>query len=79
MKKFKKLLSAVLALTASFSMLSVTPVSAEKTNVLKYEFEDGSTSGGKIHANGASDVKTKDFPENTDFSGYSGKGFSYLD
>lgn len=75
----KKLLSAVLALTASFSMLSVTPVSAEKMNVLKYEFEDGSTSGGKIHENGASDVKIEDFPENTDFSGYSGKGFSYLD
>lgn len=48
-------------------------------NVLKYEFEDGKTSGGKIHANGVSDVKLGDFPEDTDLSGYSGKGFAYLD
>lgn len=48
-------------------------------NVLKYEFEDGKTDGGKIHADGASDVKLGDFPENTDLSGFSGKGFSYLD
>lgn len=79
MKKLKKMLSVVLAFTASFSMLSIVPVSAETTDVLKYEFEDGSTSGGKIHSNGVSDVKTEDFPENTDLSGYSGKGFSYLD
>lgn len=79
MKKFRKLLSAVIALTASFSMLSVIPVSAETTDVLKYEFEDGSTSGGKIHANGVSDVKMEDLPKDTDLSGYSGKGFSYLD
>ena len=78
MKKFKKIFSAVLAVTASLSMISLVPVSAE-TSVLKYEFEDGTTSGGKIHANGASDVKMEDFPENTDFSGYSGKGFAYLD
>ena len=48
-------------------------------NIVKYEFEDGKTSGGKIHADGASDVKLGDFPENTDLSGFSGKGFSYLD
>ncbi|MBQ6034942.1 MAG: glycoside hydrolase, partial [Ruminococcus sp.] len=48
-------------------------------NVLKYEFEDGKTSGGKIHSNGVSDVKLGDFPEDTDLSGYSGKGFAYLD
>lgn len=47
--------------------------------VLKYEFEDGKTSGGKIHADGASDVKMSDFPEGTDLSGFSGKGFAYLD
>ena len=47
--------------------------------VLKYEFEDGKTSGGKIHADGASDVKMSDFPEDTDLSGFSGKGFAYLD
>ncbi|MBP5430687.1 glycosyl hydrolase [Ruminococcus sp.] len=47
--------------------------------ILKYEFEDGETSGGKIHANGASDVKMGDFPDDTDLSGYSGKGFAYLD
>ena len=47
--------------------------------VLRYEFEDGKTSGGKIHADGASDVKMSDFPEGTDLSGFSGKGFAYLD
>ncbi len=48
-------------------------------NILKYEFEDGSTEGGKIYANGTEGVKTDDLPEETDLSGFSGKGFSYLD
>ena len=48
-------------------------------NILKYEFEDGSTEGGKIYTNGTEGVKTDDLPEETDLSGFSGKGFSYLD
>jgi len=48
-------------------------------NVQKYEFEDGKTEGGKIHANGVSDVKLGDYPEDTDLTGFSGSGFSYLD
>ena len=57
----------------------MTSKSSAAENVLKYEFEDGMTSGGKIYADGASGVKLSDFPENTDLSGFSGKGFSYLD
>ncbi|WP_242836521.1 glycosyl hydrolase [Ruminococcus flavefaciens] len=61
------------------SALTKPPAVSAAENVLKYEFEDGKTSGGKIHADGASDVKMSDFPEGTDLSGFSGKGFAYLD
>lgn len=53
-------------------------VSAADT-VFRYEFEDGKTSGGKLYVNGDSDVDMGDFPEGTDLSGFSGKGFAYLD
>jgi mannan endo-1,4-beta-mannosidase len=73
--------AAFIAVTAmSFPSAPKAPESASAADsVLRYEFEDGKTEGGKIHANGASDVKTEDFPEDTDLSGYSGKGFAYLD
>ena len=61
------------------SALTKHPAVSAAENVLKYEFEDGKTSGGKIHADGASDIKMSDFPEGTDLSGFSGKGFAYLD
>lgn len=70
----------IAAAAMSFPSASQAPTRARAAdNVLKYEFEDGKTSGGKIHANGASDVKMGDFPEDTDLSGFSGKGFAYLD
>lgn len=78
---FKKLISAVMAL-----MLSVNTGAASVSNAdslpndgIKYEFEDGKTEGGKIYSNGDSDVEMSDWPEETDLSGFSGKGFSYLD
>lgn len=67
------------AVTAMTGTAVYAPASAAETSqVQKYEFEDGSTEGGKIHI-GTGDVKLGDFPENTDLSGFSGKGFSYLD
>lgn len=73
--------AAFIAATAmSIPSAPKAPESASAADsVLRYEFEDGKTSGGKIHANGASDVKMEDFPEDTDLSGFSGKGFAYLD
>ena len=74
--------AALIAATATIfppSPAKPLPFAAAADTVLKYEFEDGMTSGGKIHANGASDVKLGDFPEDTDLSGFSGKGFAYLD
>ncbi len=55
------------------------PVSAE-TGVLKYEFEDGSTSGGKIHTEGWKGNTQEDGSgEEMDLTSFSGSGFSYLD
>ena len=73
--------AAFIAVTAMSlpSAPAVPEKAAAADTVLKYEFEDGSTSGGKIHVNGASDVKMGNFPEDTDLSGFSGKGFAYLD
>lgn len=82
LKKHGKFTAAALtAIMAASSVTASVPavITAAEPTVQKYEFEDGMTSGGKIHANGASNVKKEDFPENTDFSGFSGKGFSYLD
>lgn len=73
-------LAAVVAAAGSpFSPLP-PEASAAGDTVLKYEFEDGSTNGGKIYANGMEDFdKAKDFPAETKFDTYSGKGFAYLD
>lgn len=70
---------AASAMTFPSSAMKTAKSAVAADSVMKYEFEDGKTSGGKIHANGASDVKLGDFPENTDLSGFSGKGFAYLD
>lgn len=76
--------------TAAAALIAVTAVNfpsaadapnkaAAADNVLKYEFEDGKTEGGKIYTDGGASVKLGDFPEDTDLSGFSGKGFAYLD
>ena len=81
MKKHGKIAAAALsALMAASSVSASVPAAVTAADaVLKYEFEDGKTDGGKIHANGTSDVKLGDLPKETDLSGFSGKGFSYLD
>lgn len=73
--------AAVLLTGTSFSPLAPekNTVSAE-TDVLKYEFEDGSTSGGKIHTEGwKGNTQDDGSGEEMDLTGFSGTGFSYLD
>lgn len=75
------LAAAVLMAGTSFSQLAPekNAVSAE-TGVLKYEFEDGSTSGGKIHTEGWKGNTQEDGSgEEMDLTSFSGSGFSYLD
>ena len=81
MKKHGKIAAAALtALMAASAVTAAVPLAASSAEtVQKYEFEDGKTSGGKIYANGTEGVKLGDFPKDTDLSGFSGKGFSYLD
>lgn len=79
--KMKKKIVAMAAAAAVLSSVSVPVASADKSaeQVLKYEFEDGMTSGGKIFANGMQGVKLEDLPAETDLTGFTGSGFSYLD
>jgi len=75
------LAAAVLLTGTSFSPLAPekNTVSAE-TGVLKFEFEDGSTSGGKIHTEGWKGNTQEDGSgDEMDLTGFSGTGFSYLD
>ena len=52
----------------------------ESSDVLVYEFEDGATSGGKIHTEGWKGNTQEDGSgEEMDLTGFSGTGFSYLD
>ena len=82
--KIKKLISAVLVTSMLANIYSATSLNtthevlADSTEQ-KYEFEDGKTEGGKIYSDGINGVKKEDFPEETDLTNYSGKGFSYLD
>lgn len=82
--KIKKLISAVLVTSMLANFYSATSLNtthevlADSTEQ-KYEFEDGKTEGGKIYSDGINGVKKEDFPEETDLTNYSGKGFSYLD
>ena len=74
---------AAAVLTAGTTFVSLAPeknvVSAE-TETLKYEFENGSVSGGKIHSEGwKGNTKEDGSGEEMDLTGFSGNGFSYLD
>lgn len=82
MKKFSfgKIVSS---LTAAASLAWVIPCASyasadDNHNVLKYEFENGTTSGGAFYSD-VSDIPKDKLPENGDFSGFSGDGFAYLD
>lgn len=82
----RTVLSAALAATVLAAGTSFSPLAPEKnaadaaSGVLKYEFEDGSTSGGKIHTEGWKGNTQEDGSgEDMDLTGFSGTGFSYLD
>ena len=59
------------------SVMNIPTAAAE--DIMKYEFEEGKTDGGKLYTDGINGVKMDDFPKETDLTGFSGKGFSYLD
>ena len=73
--------SALAVLTAIAGTPAVPTVSrtCAAENILKYEFENGTTEGGKLCKNGVSDLDKDKIPEGADFSGCSGGGFAYLD
>ena len=81
-KRYACTVAAALIAAAAMSFPSDMAVRKEASaadDVLKYEFEDGSTEGGKIYLNGTDGVDLSDWPEDTDLTNFSGKGFSYLD
>ncbi len=68
-----------MAVTAGMPAPSPQTVSAS-VQELKYEFEDGATSGGKIHTEGwIGNTQDDGSGEEMDLTGFSGSGFSYLD
>ena len=78
MKKINNIAAVITAAVTAATLTGTFP-SAAAESAVRYEFEDGSTDGGKIYSNGTDGVKLSDFPEGTDLSGFSGKGFSYID
>ena len=80
---FKRIVSATLAAAMTFAgssaQLFANTTAANAEDIMKYEFEEGKTSGGKLFTEGIKGVVLSDFPENMDLSNFSGKGFSYLD
>lgn len=81
--KFKQIISACVASAVTFTGSSFLPTVSNNVtkaaDVLKYEFEDGKTDGGKLYTDGINGVKLEDLPSDTDLTGYSGSGFAYLD
>ena len=71
--------AAALTAIAAFPAGAPARVRAEADSVLKYEFEDGATSGGKLCKNGVSDLDSDKIPEGSDLTECSGGGFAYLD
>ncbi len=72
--------SMMLAAAMAVPMLAVPVNAADTAEILKYEFEDGATDGGKIYTEGwtgntAEDGSGEDF----DLTNFSGTGFSYVD
>lgn len=74
-----KIVSMVTAAAAFLSAVgSLSAVSAPEPDVLKYEFENGTTSGGAFYSS-ETDIPKDKMPEGADLSGFSGNGFAYLD
>ena len=82
MKKASRISSflAAAAFAAAAAVPSLPAVRTEAADVIRLEFEDGSTDGGKIHTEGWSGNTQEDGSgEDFDMTGFSGTGFSYLD
>ncbi len=78
-KKFTAVLSFLLAAAVAAPAAAI-PTRADAEEILKYEFEDGSTSGGEIHTEGWTGNTAEDGSgEDYDLTGFTGTGFSYLD
>lgn len=82
-KLLKRSTCAVLTAALTTAGLALPPkttqISAADT-VLKYEFEDGSVSGGKIYSEGwIGNTQEDGSGEEMDLTNFSGNGFSYLD
>lgn len=82
-KLLKRSTCAVLTAALTTAGLALPPkttqISAADT-VLKYEFEDGSVSGGKIYSEGwIGNTQEDGSGEEMDLTNFSGSGFSYLD
>lgn len=80
MLKLKKLFSAFIAASIALSLSAIIPTAASAAEAVKYEFENGKTSGGEIYnetwkGNTAEDGSGEDF----DLTNASNGGFSYLD
>lgn len=74
-----KIVSMITAAAAFLSAVgSLSAVSAPEPDVLKYEFENGTTSGGAFYSS-ETDIPKDKMPEGADLSGFSGNGFAYLD
>ena len=80
---FKKMVSAALTAAVAFSGSVAAPVNiftnANAEDIMKYEFEEAKADGAKLYKDGTTGVDFGDFPEGLDLSGFSGKGFAYLD
>ncbi len=80
--KQKKLsgVSILLAAALAVPMLAVPVNAADTAKILKYEFEDGATDGGKIYTEGwAGNTAEDGTGEDFDLTNFSGTGFSYVD
>ena len=83
-KNIRRALCMSLGVAVLAGCTSLAPPEAyaavESSDVLVYEFEDGATSGGKIHTEGWKGNTQEDGSgEEMDLTGFSGTGFSYLD
>lgn len=77
---YKRLLGVALSGMLAVSSAPLLPEADAAETVLKYEFEDGTVSGGEIYTEGWKGNTQEDgLGEEMDLTGFSGTGFSYLD
>jgi len=78
-RRMKSALSLLLAAAIAVPAFAV-PTASGAEEVQKYEFEDGTVSGGKIHTEGWKGNTAEDGTgEDYDMTEFSGDGFTYLE